>query len=92
MSSFNNSGITRKYQECITDVEISVLDKVKFDELMGVYDIVKFVENSPNKVFANHLEAVNHCPTTRDKLKQILKKEGLFDKVYIPNDGGAFEV
>jgi len=32
--------------------------------LMRMDDIIKFVKNSPKKVMANHLEALNHCPTT----------------------------
>ena len=50
-------------------------------------DILKFVKNAPNQVIANHLEAVNHCPTTRNQLKIEVKKIGLSDKVFIPNDG-----
>lgn len=60
--------------------------------LMKLNDIILFVEKSPKKVFANHLEALNHCPTTRKKLKEELSKKGLLDKVYIPDDGGSFEV
>ncbi|MFY7810172.1 MAG: MBL fold metallo-hydrolase [Flavobacterium sp.] len=55
--------------------------------LMRIDDIIKFVENAPNQVIANHLEAVNHCPTTRKQLKEELIKKGLLDKVFIPNDG-----
>jgi len=60
--------------------------------LMRVDDIVKFVRNAPNKVLANHLEAVNHCPTTRKGLKTRLQKEGLEEKVFIPNDGEIIEI
>lgn len=55
--------------------------------LMRVDDILKFVKNAPNQVIANHLEAVNHCPTTRQQLKTEVSKVGLSDKVFIPNDG-----
>ena len=55
--------------------------------LMRMDDIVKFVKNAPNQVIANHLEAVNHCPTTREQLKIALSNSGLSDKVFIPNDG-----
>jgi len=55
--------------------------------LMTVSDILKFVKKSPQKVIANHLEAVNHCPTTRKKLREELEKNGLSDKVEIPMDG-----
>ncbi|MEM7514729.1 MAG: MBL fold metallo-hydrolase, partial [Bacteroidota bacterium] len=37
--------------------------------MMHMEDILKFVETAPGLVIANHLEAVNHCPTTREGLK-----------------------
>lgn len=40
-SSFNNSIATKKYQECITNVELKVLDKRKFLELLRKYDCGK---------------------------------------------------
>jgi L-ascorbate metabolism protein UlaG (beta-lactamase superfamily) len=55
--------------------------------LMPLEEIVAFVRNAPNKVIANHLDALNHCPTTRSKLKQVLDENGLLSKVYIPDDG-----
>lgn len=60
--------------------------------LMTVSDILKFVKNSPDKVIANHLEAVNHCPTTRKKLREELEKYGLSDKVEIPIDGEMIKI
>lgn len=55
--------------------------------LMHMDDILKFIINAPNKVIANHLEAVNHCPTTRQQLKNEVSKVGLSDNVFVPNDG-----
>ena len=59
--------------------------------LMRMEDIIKFVKNAPNKVLANHLEAVNHCPTTRSELKNEIAKIGLLSKVFIPIDGESIE-
>ncbi len=55
--------------------------------LMHMEDIIRFVKNAAGEIIANHLEAVNHCPTTRDMLKARLKKEALLNKVFIPEDG-----
>lgn len=55
--------------------------------LMRMDDILKFIKNAPNQVIANHLEAVNHCPTTRQQLSNEVSKIGLSDKIFIPNDG-----
>lgn len=60
--------------------------------LMKMDDILKFVENSPKKVIANHLEAINHCPTTRIQLKKELEANKLIEKVKIPIDGEIFEI
>ena len=60
--------------------------------LMTPDDIVRFVSNAPGRVLANHLEAVNHCPTTRETLKRLLEDKGLLGKVFIPEDGEVIPV
>jgi L-ascorbate metabolism protein UlaG (beta-lactamase superfamily) len=55
--------------------------------LMPMDELLQFVRSAPGKVVANHLEALNHCPTTRDLIKQELESNGLLSKVSIPNDG-----
>ncbi|WP_422106347.1 MBL fold metallo-hydrolase [Winogradskyella sp.] len=55
--------------------------------LMRMDDIVKFTKTAPGKVVANHLEAVNHCPTKRSDLKAHFEREGLSHKTFIPDDG-----
>jgi L-ascorbate metabolism protein UlaG (beta-lactamase superfamily) len=80
--------VLREYKP---DISVVAAGSAQFDIfkqlLMTVDDIVKFVENAPNKVIANHMEAVNHCPTTREKLRSILKEKNLLHKTYIPEDG-----
>ncbi len=60
--------------------------------LMTMKDIIKFITNAPNKVIANHLEAVNHCPTTRKELEKELKKNSLLEKIKIPFDGEVLDM
>ncbi len=55
--------------------------------LMPMDELIRFVRMAPGVVIANHLEALNHCPTTREQLKHELEHNGLLSKVYIPNDG-----
>lgn len=55
--------------------------------LMNMEDILKFVKNAPGKVIANHLEAVNHCPTKKEDLRKVVTKLGLIEKIFIPKDG-----
>ena len=55
--------------------------------LMTMEDILRFIKDAPGKVIANHMEAVNHCPTTRNQLKNEVLNLELSEKVFIPNDG-----
>lgn len=55
--------------------------------LMPLDEILEFVRTAPKKVIANHMEALNHCPTTRESLKKALEKNNLDEKVFIPTDG-----
>ncbi|WP_394751034.1 MBL fold metallo-hydrolase [Spongiimicrobium salis] len=55
--------------------------------LMTMEDILRFVQNAPGKVFANHMESVNHCPTTKEQLRKEVAAIGSTEKVWIPNDG-----
>ena len=59
--------------------------------LMTLKDVLKFVKNAPGKVIANHLEAVNHCPTSRKELASLVIEQGLDQKTYIPQDGQVIE-
>lgn len=60
--------------------------------LMTLEEVITFVRNAPGKVIANHLEAVNHCPTTRVDLRARLQQENLLHKVLIPEDGEMMEL
>ena len=55
--------------------------------LMTLEEIAQTVEMAPGWVMLNHLEALDHCPVTRDELRQYLTKKGLMDRVVIPADG-----
>jgi L-ascorbate metabolism protein UlaG (beta-lactamase superfamily) len=58
---------------------------------MRIDDILKFIQNAPGQVIANHLEAVNHCPTTRKQLKNEVSENNLSNKLRIPIDGETME-
>ena len=59
--------------------------------LMKLEDILTFAGNAPGHVIANHLEAVNHCPTTRTDLREQFRKAGLSEKTEVPEDGEIME-
>ena len=59
--------------------------------LMKVEDVLTFTKDAPGKVIANHLEAVNHCPTKRADLKKLFASNELQGKTWIPEDGETKE-
>ncbi|MEL7834188.1 MBL fold metallo-hydrolase [Fodinibius sp. Rm-B-1B1-1] len=73
------------------DISVAACGAAQFDIfkplLMDMNDMLTFFTNAPGKVIANHLEAVNHCPTTREQLREKLRTHNLRDKVFIPEDG-----
>ncbi len=66
-------------------MEIKIIKNILFKILLWSFEeILEFIRLSPSKVIANHLEALNHCPITREQLKGELKKNNLLEKVYTP--------
>ena len=60
--------------------------------LMPLDEVITFIKNAPHRVIANHLEALNHCPTTRSALTHELERRDLLFKTFIPNDGETLSV
>ena len=60
--------------------------------LMPLEEVLTFVRNAPGSVLANHLEALNHCPTRRSDLKRELAARGLEAKVIVPDDGATLNI
>jgi L-ascorbate metabolism protein UlaG (beta-lactamase superfamily) len=59
--------------------------------LMPIDEILEFVRLAPGRVVANHLECLNHCPTTRAGLLNSFGGAGLSERVLAPPDGGSVE-
>jgi len=59
--------------------------------LMPTDEVLTFIQLSPGKVVANHMEALNHCPVDRQMLRSSLERRGISDKVLIPQDGETQE-
>ncbi|MCP4544831.1 MAG: MBL fold metallo-hydrolase, partial [bacterium] len=55
--------------------------------LMPMEELLEFVVLAPGTVIANHLEAFNHCPTTRAGFREAVVRAGMAQKVRIPEDG-----
>ncbi len=89
------ADVAKVFTELKPDIAVVAAGSARLDFgkplLMNMDDILKFVENAPQKVVANHLESLNHCPTTRKQLKEELVKRNLLKKAFIPNDGESKE-
>ncbi len=57
------------------------------DILFSLDELVYLAQRAPKTVIFNHLEALDHCPTTRAALAERMRDEGLSDRVHIPADG-----
>ena len=55
--------------------------------IMGVQDVVEFARLSEGTVIANHLEALSHCPVSRDELRLAAVRAGLERRILVPEDG-----
>lgn len=62
------------------------------DILFSVDELVRLVRAAPGEVIFNHLEALDHCPTRRDALRERMSEEGLAARVWIPEDGESREL
>jgi L-ascorbate metabolism protein UlaG (beta-lactamase superfamily) len=61
--------------------------------IMTAEDVVALCEAAPEtRVVATHLEALNHCATTRADLKAALTTAGFAERVLIPDDGEQLDL
>nr|WP_298111055.1 MBL fold metallo-hydrolase [uncultured Pseudomonas sp.] len=91
--------LTAKVRQCLTELApaLSVLPAggARFDVggeiIMGQADILAALQLSEGIVIANHLEALDHCPTTRAGLLQAAAQRGLEQRLRVPLDGQTLE-
>ncbi|MCL1092758.1 MBL fold metallo-hydrolase [Shewanella kaireitica] len=90
------ADVRRALTELQPDITVVAAGEAQMDVgqplLMSTSEILEFVALSPNKVIANHMEALNHCPTDRKTFKRVLEENKLADKVFIPEDGETLSV
>lgn len=61
------------------------------DILFSVDELMELMRRSRARFIFHHLEAIDHCPTTRDELYDRIQGEGLEDRAHIPVDGEVLE-
>jgi L-ascorbate metabolism protein UlaG (beta-lactamase superfamily) len=62
------------------------------DVIMGVEDVLEFTRLSRGTVVANHLEAISHCPVTREGLANAAAEAGVLHRLRIPEDGQVLDL
>ncbi|MFP2957152.1 MBL fold metallo-hydrolase [Myxococcus sp. 1LA] len=90
--------LTDAVRTCITerrpDLAIVPAGGARFDAggdiLMNGDDVLELARLTTGRVFANHLEALDHCPTTRERLRAAARMEGLEHKLLVPEDGERY--
>jgi L-ascorbate metabolism protein UlaG (beta-lactamase superfamily) len=55
--------------------------------LMDGQEVCAAARLTPGLVIANHLEALDHCPVTRDCVRALAAAEGFGDRLRVPEDG-----
>lgn len=61
------------------------------DILFSLDELVTLAKRASGQLVFNHLEAIDHCPTTRAQLRRVMDAAGVGDRVYIPADGEVLE-
>jgi L-ascorbate metabolism protein UlaG (beta-lactamase superfamily) len=60
--------------------------------IMGVEEVIEFTQSAGGRVIANHLEALNHCPVSREKLAEAARRAGVSERLLIPDDGEIMDM
>ena len=62
------------------------------DILFPQEEIVELAKMAPGTAVFNHLEALDHCPVTREELRERLEEAGVGEKCLVPEDGEIVEI
>jgi len=57
------------------------------DIIMGKEEALEVAKISNGKIIANHLEALDHCPVTREELARVSETQGFKNDFFVPKDG-----
>ena len=87
--------LTDAVRACVTqrqpDLVIAPAGGARFDAggdiLMDGEDVLALARLSGGRVLVNHLEALDHCPTTRAQVRARARETGLDDRLHVPEDG-----
>ena len=87
--------LTPPVRDCLQrlqpDVAVLPAGGARFDLggeiLMDAPDMVQAAACWPGQLVVNHLEALDHCPTTRAQVQALATAHGLSKRLWVPEDG-----
>lgn len=87
--------LTAEVKRCLTEQQpqVSVIPAggarfdIGGDIIMGQEEALEAARLSQGVVVANHLEALDHCPVTRQSLTLAARRAGILERLHIPRDG-----
>ncbi len=91
--------LTEEVRLCLTQRQpsVSILPGggARFDFgaeiIMNATDVIDACTLSSGIVVVNHLEALDHCPTSRAELVIAAERAGLMNRLLVPEDGAVLE-
>lgn len=89
------SDVERTIVQHQPDISVVPAGGARFDLggeiIMGPQDVVALARLSRGIVVANHLEAISHCPPTRDEVRALAVACGAGARVKVPLDGDTLD-
>lgn len=87
--------LTPAVRDCLQrlrpDIAILPAGGARFDLggeiLMDAGDVMEAAACWPGEMMVNHLEALDHCPTTREEVRALARHRGIAGRVWVPEDG-----
>lgn len=91
--------LTPAVRDCLArlqpDVAVLPAGGARFDLgaeiLMDAADVAEAAELLHGALVVNHLEALDHCPTSRASVRSLAEQGGWADRLWVPEDGESRE-
>ena len=91
--------LTPTVRDCLAhlrpDVAVLPAGGARFDVgadiLMDAAEVAQAAQLTPRAVVVNHLEALDHCPTTRASVRALARQGGWSHRLWVPEDGECRE-
>lgn len=87
--------VTHAVKQRRPDISILPAGGAKLDAgaeiLMDAKDVMQVAAWGVGTVIANHLEALDHCPVSRQEMRSLAVQHGVENRLLVPDDGQSYE-